>query len=104
MNKQKFSLVLKILLLIIALGLLIFSLMSGFENSGGFKNLPNGLPWLVMLIIVLVAFRWEIIGAILLILFGIFTALFFSFGIVFFIITLPILALGTILLFMSLLF
>jgi len=102
MNNQKIGLLLKILLLVFAIGWLIFSLMSGFEQSGGFRNLPNGLPWLVMLVLVLIAFKWEIAGAAMLVLYGIFTVLFYSFGLVFFIISLPIIVLGLILLWLSL--
>jgi hypothetical protein len=98
MNKKVISVLVKILLLIIALFWLIFSLMSGFENSGGFNNLPNALPWLVLLIGVFVAFRWEIVGSVLIILYAIFAMIFFGFGIVVFIISLPLAILAAILL------
>jgi hypothetical protein len=98
MNKKVISVLVKILLLAIALFWLAFSLMSGFESSGGFNNLPNALPWLVLLIGVFVAFRWEIVGSVLIILYAIFAMIFFGFGIVVFIISLPLAILAAILL------
>ncbi len=100
MNKTAISIIIKVLLLVIALFWLIFSLMSGFESSGGFNNLPNALPWLVLLIGVIIAFRWEIVGSVLIIMYAIFAMIFFGFGIVVFIISLPLAVLaGALLLF-----
>jgi hypothetical protein len=90
MNKTVISIIIKVLLLVIALFWLIFSLMSGFENSGGFNNLPNALPWLALLVGVIIAFRWEIVGSVLIIMYAIFAMIFFGFGIVVFIISLPL--------------
>jgi hypothetical protein len=98
MNKAAISILVKILLLAIAVFWLIFSLMSGFENSGGFNNLPNALPWLVLLIGVIVAFRWEIVGSVLIMLYAIFAMIFFGFGMVVFVISLPLAVLAAILL------
>jgi hypothetical protein len=104
MNKNKIALFLsyfaKTLLLIMAISLLIFALLSGAENSWSFRNVPNALPWVLLLIFVCVAFRWQIWGGILVILFGIFTILFFSaleFIWILFIISLPVIILGSIL-------
>jgi hypothetical protein len=72
--------------------------MSGFENSGGLSNLPNALPWLVLLIGVIVAFRWEIVGSVLIMLYAVFAMIFFGFGIVVFAISLPLAILAAILL------
>lgn len=100
MNKTAISIIIKVLLLVIALFWLIFSLMSGFESSGGFNNLPNALPWLVLLMGVIIAFRWEIVGSVLIIMYAIFAMIFFGFGIVVFIISLPLAVLaGALLLF-----
>jgi hypothetical protein len=98
MNKTVISIIIKVLLLVIALFWLIFSLMSGFETSGGFNNLPNALPWLVLLIGVIIAFRWEIVGSVLVIMYAIFAMIFFGFGIVVFIISLPLAVLAAALL------
>jgi len=90
----------KILLLVIAISLLIFAFLSGAENSGALKNMPNALPWVILLIFVLVAFRWQIAGGILVIFFGIFTIIFFGaieFLWILFLISLPIVILGSIL-------
>ena len=92
----------KVLLLILAIGLFIFALLSGAENSGFLKNIPNALPWAVLLIFICIAFRWQILGGILVVLFGIFTILFFSaleFLWILFIISLPIIILGSVLTF-----
>ena len=43
-----------------------------------FKNIPNSLPWVLLLIFVLIAFRKQVLGGVLIILFGIFTIIFFS--------------------------
>lgn len=90
----------KILLLATAVGWLIFSLMSGAENSGFLKNIPNSLPWIALLAFVLVAFRWQIVGGLLIILFGIFTIIFFSaleFIFILFTISSPLIILGFVL-------
>ena len=98
MNKKVISVSVKILLLFIALFWLVFSLMSGFENSGGFNNLPNALPWLVLLAGVIIAFRWEIVGSVLIMLYAVFAMIFFGFGIIIFIVSLPLAILAAILL------
>jgi len=104
MDKQKICMYLayfaKSLLLVLAVGWLIFALLSGAENSGLFKNIPNALPWIVLLIFVCIAFRWQILGGILIIFFGIFTIIFFSaiqFIWILFLISLPLMILGAIL-------
>ena len=87
----------KSLLLVMAVGLAIFALLSGAEDSGTFKNIPNALPWIVLIIFVCIAFRWQILGGILIILFGVFTILFFSaFQVlwILFLISLPLILLG----------
>lgn len=91
---------LKIILLLMAVCLFAFALMSGSENSGTLKNIPNSLPWLLLLIFACITFRWQILGGILVILFGIFTILFFSaleFLWILFIISLPLIIFGSIL-------
>jgi len=93
----------KSLLLVLAIGLLIFALMSGAEGSGSLKNVPNALPWAILLVFVAIAFRWQILGGILIILFGIFTIIFFSalqFIWILFLISLPIILSGFILAFL----
>jgi hypothetical protein len=104
MDKQKICMYLayfaKSLLLVLAVGWLIFALLSGAENSGFLKNIPNALPWIVLLIFVCIAFRWQILGGILVIIFGVFTIVFFSaiqFIWILFLISLPLIILGAIL-------
>ena len=71
---------------ILSIGILvfIFALLSGAEEYGGglhgiIKNSPNVLPWVVLLVIVLIAWKWELVDGILIILLGIFAYWFISF-------------------------
>jgi len=56
MKKEKITLFLdysaKALLLILTVSLLVFALMSGFENGGSFKNIPNAFPWIILFIFI----------------------------------------------------
>ncbi|MBT5022197.1 hypothetical protein HOK51_05380 [Candidatus Woesearchaeota archaeon] len=82
----------------------LFSLFSGAEKyGGGFKgilmNIPNALPWLVLMGLIYVAWKWELIGGFIIVLFGIFSMIFFDFfnsnsmgG--FFVIALPLILIG----------
>ena len=88
---------LKILLVVGSVCLIAFSLMSGSEGSGILHNIPNSLPWIILLIITCITFRWQILGGVFLVLFGIFTIFFFSaleFLWILFIISLPIIIIG----------
>jgi hypothetical protein len=90
----------KILLLVIAVCLAAFALMSGAEDAGFWKNIPNGLPWIVLLAFVLITFWKQFLGGILIILFGVFTIIFFSalqFLWILFLISLPLIVLGAVL-------
>jgi len=71
-------------LLIFSVLVFIFSLLSGSEDYGGgfmgiVKNSPNSLPWLLLLVLVYITWKWKLIGGILLSLFGI--GLLYFFGI-----------------------
>jgi hypothetical protein len=68
----------KILLIILAVGLVVFSAMSGAESGGFLKNLPNALPWVLLLAFACLAFKWQIAGGVLTLLFGVFTVFFFN--------------------------
>jgi len=69
-------------MLIASVLILLFALSSGVEQEGGLKGLinnsPNALPWLILLIIVIIAWKKELTGGILIILFGIAASIFFS--------------------------
>jgi hypothetical protein len=104
MSKEKTKLYLinscKVLLLVMAISLFVFALMSGAGHSGILRNIPNSLPWILLIILACLTFRWQILGGVLVILFGIFTILFFSaleFLWILFIISLPLIILGSIL-------
>jgi lipid-A-disaccharide synthase-like uncharacterized protein len=52
-----------------------FALLSGAERYGGgidgvIQNSPNALPWLLLLIVAAMSFRWPLAGAICTALFG----------------------------------
>lgn len=57
-----------------------FALVSGAQDGlrGLIMNLPNALPWLSLLAIVGVAFRWDLAGGFLALMAGIAAALFFN--------------------------
>jgi len=70
-------------LLIFGVLIFIFALLSGSENFGGgikgiVKNSPNALPWLILLILVVIAWKWELVGGILITLLGILALGFFG--------------------------
>ena len=59
----------------------IFAIFSGSGDYGGgikgiIKNSMNGAPWLLMLIILFVAWKWELVGGIIMTLLG-FGAMYF---------------------------
>jgi hypothetical protein len=63
-------------LLILGILVFLFALLSGSEGYGGgimgiIKNSPNAIPWAILLILVLVAWKWELIGGILIVVLGI---------------------------------
>jgi hypothetical protein len=89
-------------LLIVASFWFVFALLSGSEEYGGglkgiLMNSPNALPWLLLFAFVYVAWRWELIGGILVALMGLYTAFFFDAlesPIVFLLISVPLMLLG----------
>lgn len=73
----------RIVLLLLGTLLFIFALLSGADRLGGgikgiIANAPNALPWLFLLIAVFIAFKWELIGGLLILIMGIFTIFFFN--------------------------
>ncbi|NEQ48140.1 MAG: hypothetical protein F6K00_33245 [Leptolyngbya sp. SIOISBB] len=56
----------------------VFALLSGAERFGGglrglIRNSPNAWPWLCLLGVVYIAFRWELIGGPLITVLGVLT-------------------------------
>jgi len=71
-------------LLILGIIVFIFALLSGSEGYGGgiagiIKNSPNAIPWLFLLILVFIAWKWELIGGTIITLLGLFLVYFFNF-------------------------
>ena len=71
--------------LIIGIVVFLFALVSGSEDYGGgiggiIKNSPNALPWAAFLIIAVAARKWELIGGIIITLFGLAATYFFNFS------------------------
>ncbi|RLD10108.1 MAG: hypothetical protein DRI56_03105 [Chloroflexota bacterium] len=91
------------ILLIITALVFVFSLLSGSEEYGGgikgiLKNSPNALPWLLLFVFIYVAWKWELVGGAIVALTGVFTVFFFHsyrFPIVFFVISVPLIILGS---------
>ena len=63
-------------------------------------NSPNALPWLILLIFIFIAFKWEIIGGLLILSMGVFTVFFFSTSdnlFVLWVISIPLILMGALL-------
>lgn len=92
-------------LLVIGVLVFIFALLSGAESKGGgvmgiIKNSPNALPWVLLLFLVYVAWKWELVGGIIITALGLFLFYFFNFAgnnffLFTFILTLLIILLGS---------
>jgi hypothetical protein len=80
----------------------VFALLSGSEEYGGgikgiMMNSPNALPWLLLGVLVYVAFKWELVGGLLIVGMGVLTVFFFNAyksAFVFFAISVPLVILG----------
>ena len=60
----------------------LFALVSGSEDYGGgvrgiIKNSPNTIPWIILIGFVIISFKWELIGGILITILGLFALGFF---------------------------
>ncbi|MBN2142827.1 hypothetical protein JW711_05865 [Candidatus Woesearchaeota archaeon] len=85
----------------------IFALLSGAEGYGGglrgiIMNSPNAIPWLVLLLLIYAASKWELVGGTIITIMGVCTIFAFDFyepgawpGLV--IISLPLIILGSML-------
>lgn len=80
-----------------------FALLSGAEQAGGgmagiIRNAPNALPWVALIVLNVIAWRWELAGGGVIILLGVVSI--FAFNVlrgnfaVFYYISLPLIALG----------
>jgi hypothetical protein len=61
----------------------IFSFLSGANEYGGgiigiIKNSPNAIPWLVLLVVNYIGWKWEIVGGVIILLIGLFLSFFFN--------------------------
>lgn len=71
-------------ILVIASILFVFSLLSGSESYNGtlkgvLSNSMNTLPWLILFILLFVAWKRELLGGVLIVLFGLWAICFFNF-------------------------
>jgi len=89
--------------LIFGVLIFLFALISGSEAYGGgidglIKNSPNALPWAIFLLLIAIAWKWELLGGIFVIATGVYLLFFFKIFSVFnlapFIIILLVLAIG----------
>ncbi|MBT6809046.1 MAG: hypothetical protein HOA52_06130 [Flavobacteriales bacterium] len=74
----------QILLLLITIIVFIFALLSGSEGYGGgfmgiVKNSPNSLPWLLLFGLNYLVWKQELLGGIILTIFGLFITWLFNF-------------------------
>ncbi|SHH67191.1 DUF7670 domain-containing protein [Winogradskyella jejuensis] len=72
-------------LLSITLLVLTFSILSGAEVNnndldGIIKNIPNAFPWLILLLLLIIAWKYELIGGILIFSYGLFIIYYFNFS------------------------
>ncbi|USN45591.1 MAG: hypothetical protein H6502_00465 [Candidatus Woesearchaeota archaeon] len=87
----------RVVLLCIAAFWFVFALFSGAQGIGLLQNALNALPWLLLFVLVYVAWKWELTGGIIIACFGVFTFFFFNAYkslATLFLITLPIILLG----------
>ena len=75
----------QILLLLITALVFVFALLSGSEGYGGgfmgiVKNSPNALPWLLLFGLNYLVWKKELIGGVILTLFGLFITYLFNFS------------------------
>jgi len=106
MNKNKLAKYLRYtartILLIISIFWFVFALLSGAEEYGGglkgiITNSSNSLPWLLLFLLVRVAWKKELIGGSLISLIGLVTIVFFKTYQhieIFLLISLPLIVLG----------
>ena len=106
MNKNKLAKYLRYIartiLLIVSIFWFVFALLSGAEEYGGglkgiIMNSPNALPWLLLFLLVRIAWKKELVGGLLISLMGFSTIVFFKTYEhieVFMLISLPLIVLG----------
>ncbi len=73
------------LLLLITIIVFVFALLSGSESYGGgfwgiIKNAPNALPWILLFAMNYLVWKKELIGGVVLTLFGLFITYLFNFS------------------------
>ena len=70
-------------LVIVSIFWFVFALLSGAERYGGglrglVRSSPNALPWLLLLGVVYITFRWELMGGLLITILGFLTTTYFN--------------------------
>ena len=106
MNKNKIAKYLRCtvrtILLVVSIFWFIFALFSGAEEYGGglkgvLMNSPNALPWLLLFLLIYIAWKKELIGGSLITLMGFLTIFFFKTYehlLIFMLLSLPLILLG----------
>lgn len=97
--KKKLKKISIILLSIITGFWFVFALLSGAEEYGGglrgiIMNSPNSLPWLILFLFILLANKKPLIGGITISLLAIISLFMFDYPLMIFLIPLPLLILG----------
>lgn len=71
------------LLLSIGVLVFVFSLLSGAEDmnfKSVLRNSPNAIPWLLLIVLIFIAWKWELIGGVVITALGLFMIWFFNIG------------------------
>ena len=92
---------LRYILLIVGILITLFAILSGAKIYGGgiggiIKNSPNALPWIILIVLILISWKWEFAGGIGLIIFGGCMMFFFNFSLIPTLISLLIIASGVV--------
>ncbi len=72
----KFRTIARYTSLVVGISLFIFAFFSGYDEfgvgiSGMINNIPNLLPWALLLVAIFIAWHWELLGGIIITLLGI---------------------------------
>lgn len=108
---EKITTIVKVFLLLYGAFFFFFALFSGASDYGGgieglIYNFPNTLPWILLFVIIYIAWRWEFLGGVILFFLGLASIFFFNIyesksWITFLIMSFPFLVSGIMLMFVS---
>lgn len=104
---RKFRTWARSLLLIMVFILFLFVIFSGNEQTvsgleGVAKSSPNAAPWATLLLFIIIAWKWELLGGFLIVAMGVFSIFFFDIFSraswpILFMVSLPLMVMGSLL-------